>query len=290
MKAGRGKQLGGAPPRPGRWGRRVSGQGEPSRGRGAVLALVAIGVLAVGAVAGFAWQMDRQLRGGILRQRVEAVRRPDWVRLRELPSGVPRVFLATLDPDFLRRDPLAGVDQPERTTLPRDLVRQIHQLDDGLGGEARALAMGPLLENRLSKRAILELYLNRVRLGRSGGAPVYGLHHAAREFFEKMPAELTLGEAATLAGLLLPPRIRDPERRAGAVGARRNEVLRMLLDRGVIDVAAFRRARAEPLGFQPGLEYAPMSRPVGWQEAPEIIRLPAPPPPLDSVPGSPPEV
>ncbi|MDQ3556460.1 MAG: transglycosylase domain-containing protein, partial [Gemmatimonadota bacterium] len=171
-----------------------------------MLGVVAVCLLAVGAVAGFAWEVDRQLRGGLLRQRAEAAARPDWVSLRTLPPGIPRIFVATVDPGFDEREALAEIDVPDRMTLTRDLVRQVHLLDRGLPAAARALAMAPILEHHLSKRAILELYLNRVHFGDSGGEPVYGLFHAAREFFGKQPAELTMGETATLAGLLLPPR------------------------------------------------------------------------------------
>ena len=60
----------------------------------------------------------------------------------------------------------------------------------------------------------------------------------------------------------------------GAVGARRNEVLRRLTAAGVIDAAQARAAAAEPLAFQPGADYVPMSRPLGWKSEPQVIRLP----------------
>lgn len=284
MKQGRGKRLGGAPPRGGRWSRRIARRGEGADGRGGMLALVALCLFVVSAVGGFAWQMDRQLRGGILRQRVEAARRPDWVPLRSLPAWVPATAVAVIDPAFAAREPLGEVEAPERITLPRDLVRQLHLLGSGVGGDARVLAMAPLLERRLSKPAILELYLNRARFGEGDGVPVYGIGGAAREYFDKEPARLTLGETATLVGLLLPPRIGNPQRRAGAVGARRNEVLRKLFATRTIGADDYRRALAEPLGIQPGLEHEPMSRPAGWRSPPAPIRLPAPP---DSVPSAP---
>jgi hypothetical protein len=276
--------LGGAPPRrgAGRW--RGRSAGEPGDGRAALLGFAAACLLAVGAVGGFAWEMDRQLRGGLLRQHTQAAARPDWVSLRALPPGIPRIFVAVVDPGFNARGPLAEIDVPERFTLTRELVRHVHLLGDDLPGEARTLVMAPLLQHHLPKRSILELYLNRVRFGRSGGAPVYGLYHAAREFFDKEPAALTVGEVATLAGLLLEPRIQDPQRRPGAVGARRNEVLGRLLDQGIIDAATYRRAQAEPLGFQPGLEHAPMSRPAGWNRPLPLLRVTAPPAPAEPQP------
>jgi membrane peptidoglycan carboxypeptidase len=284
MKAAKGKRLGGAP-RPGRWTQRPAPGSPRGERRQEILFLLAIGFLLLGGVVGFGWEMDRQVRGGILRQRAEAERRPDWVPLERLPPALPRMVVAVVDPGFPAREPL-DTDAPG-VTLPRDLVRQVHQLRDDLPGEARGLLMAPLLENRVSRRDLLELYLNRVYFGRSAGYPVYGVFHAAREFFEKEPRQLTLGETATLAGLLLRPRIEEPERAPGAVGARRNEVLRRMLDSGEIDEAAYRAALAEPLAFQPGADYPPMSRPFRWEEPSPVMRLPAEPSPPDSARAAP---
>lgn len=279
MRAAGGKRLGGAP-KTARWARRPQNGGPGGERRSEILFLLGLGFLLLGGLAGFGWEMDRQVRGGILRQRAEAERRPDWVPLDRLPPALPRTVLAVVDPDFMRREPL-GTEAPG-ITLPRDLVQQVHLLGDDLPGEARGLLMAPLLENRMSREELLELYLNRVYFGRSAGYPVYGVFHASREFFDKDPQELTLGETATLAGLLLRPRIEDPERAPGAVGARRNEVLRKMLDAGQIDAAAYRRATTEPLAFQPGADYPPMTRPFRWEEPPAPMRLPAEPSPPDS--------
>lgn len=274
MKAKKGKRLEGAPKRSGRWARRQAPREKPAESRAATLFLLGLGLFILGAVAGFGWEMDRQLRGGLLRQRTAAEQRPDWTALGEMPPLLPRMVQNAVDPGFEARDPLrAG---PERAGLSRDLVRQVHLLEDDLGSEARALLLAPLLESRLSRRELLELYLNRVYLGRSDGWPVFGVSHAAREFFRKEPRELTLGESATMAGLLLAPRIRSPERVPGVVGARRNEVLRALLAEGAIGEDAYRRAIAEPLVFQPGIEVLPMTRPPRWDQPVPVMRLPAP--------------
>jgi membrane peptidoglycan carboxypeptidase len=136
------------------------------------------------------------------------------------------------------------------------------------------MVMGPVLEKRMSSQELIELYMNRVYLGRAQGAPVYGIFHAAREHFGLLPNELTLGQAATLAGLLLPPAIEDPKTRLGAVGPRRNEVLQVMLVGGLIDEASYRAAIEEPLGFQLGLDQMPFSRPASWGQRTNVIRLP----------------
>jgi hypothetical protein len=280
MRARRGKQLGGKP-RKGHWTRGTTRRRNRKERPSGILVVLAAGLFILGVVAGFGWMMDRQLRGGILRQRAAAAQRPDWVAIGSLPGYVPRAFLAVADPSLAggqRRRTVVG-----ETPLAQDLVRQIYRLENGLGAEARGLAMGPLLESRLSTQDLLELYLNRVYLGQEREYAVFGVYHAAMEYFGKEPQELTLGEAATLAGLLLPPRITDPQEQAGAVGARRNEVLRQMVEGGWISAEAYRAAVREPLGFQPGREAVPMTRPEGWAEEPPVIRLP---PNLPLVPDS----
>jgi membrane peptidoglycan carboxypeptidase len=264
--------LGGKPPRR-RGGLTREGRGAPkSSGSMSLLLVLAVGLFVLGGVAGFGWALDRQIRGGLLRQQQEAMQRPDWVELESLPDYVPAAFVAVVDPSFL-------VDGAIRTgeegrTISRELVRQVHLLPEDVGGEARELLMGPVLEQRSSKRDLLELYLNRAYLGAQRGYPVYGVHHAALEYFDKDARQLTLGETATLAGLLLEPRIDDPENEVGAVGVRRNEVLKVMRLGGLISPEQYAAAVAEPLGFQPGLERMPMSRPSDWTQPPAPIRLP----------------
>ncbi|HUE96472.1 MAG TPA: transglycosylase domain-containing protein [Longimicrobiaceae bacterium] len=228
--------------------------------------------LVIGVVAGCVWAIDRQLRGGLLAQRAEASQRPDWVALESLPAHVPGAFLTVVDPDFVERVPVRSRDDGK--TIPRELVRQIHLLTDGLGGEARERVMAPVLEQRLGRRDVLEMYLNRVYVGQLHGYPIYGVHHAAVEYFGKESAQMTLSEAATLAALLLEPRIEQPAERSGAVGVRRNEVLRMMLQNGAISQEDYRAAIAERLAFQPGLTVQPMSRRILLGEDTAVIRLP----------------
>lgn len=267
----RGKLLGGESPR--RGGRWTGGGATKPRPDGAkLLTTLALALFVIGVAGGYAWSQDRQIRGGVLRQAAEAQGRPDWVALEELPGHVPDAFVAVVEPAIARQSRLRSGESG--TTLARELIRQVHLLPDGVGGEARALAMAPLLEQRASPARTLEIYLNRVELGRARGHAVHGVWHAAREYFGKAPTALTLSEAATLAGMLLEPRIEDPQRQVGAVGARRNEVLDVLLRGELITADEYRRAIEEPLGFQPGLGDMPMTRPADWGAAREPIRLP----------------
>jgi hypothetical protein len=267
-----GKRLGGHPPRgSSRWLRQSREPLQEDQPFG-VLAMLAIALFVIGGMAGFGWAVDREVRGGVVEQRAEAERRPDWVYVRNMPRYVTDAFVAVAQPSLLARGDLRPED--DGRTIARELVHQVHLLPNSLSGEAREMVMGPVLEKRLSRQDLIELYMNRVYLGRAQGAPVYGIYHAAREHFDKAPNELTLGQAATLAGLLLEPRIDEPKARLGAVGPRRNEVLQVLLRGGLITEEQYRQAVAEPLGFQPGLEQMPFSRPANWGARSGVIRLP----------------
>lgn len=267
----RGKRLGGkGPQRGGRLSRPFESRSARADSN-QLLPVLMIAFLILGVAGGFGWGMDRQVRGGILQQRVEAIQRPDWVPLNTLPAYIPRAFLAVVDPYF----EMGGQHgRGNGSTLPRELVRQVHLLGSGVAGEARALFMAPVLEQHATPTEILEMYLNRVPLGESRDYPIYGLYFAATEYFGKEPRELSLSEAATLAGMLLQPNIERPAERPGAAGIRRNEVLRVLLAREEISENDYAAAIAEPLGFQPGIREIPMSRRMPAAADTSVIRLP----------------
>ncbi|HSU16802.1 transglycosylase domain-containing protein [Longimicrobium sp.] len=266
------KALGGAP-RTGRWTRDVPERtrlGGEHRGS-LILLLIAGGVIVIVMII-FAVMASSRLDRGLLGQYTQARRRPDWVRARDLPRYVPDAFMTVVDTSaFQRLSPYGRQDRPRMTV---DLVTQVQRLRGGVDDQAWRAFMVPLTEARLSRAQMVEYYLNRIYLGKAGDWRVYGVQHAAQEFFGKDARQLTLSEAATLAGMMLPPRLVNPQASPGAVGARRNEVLRRLLEGGRIDRAAFDGAMHEMLAFQPGIDYAPMTRPVGWGGEPEVIRLP----------------
>ena len=104
--------------------------------------------------------------------------------------------------------------------------------------------MSIALERRLSKDQVLELYLNDVWLGQRGSFAIHGVPEAARLFFGKDVQNVTLSEAATIAGVIQsPPRLspfNNPER----AKERRNVVLHAMVDTGFITSDAADRAVA----------------------------------------------
>jgi penicillin-binding protein 1B len=91
-----------------------------------------------------------------------------------------------------------------------------------------------LLEQRLTKEQILELYANQIYLGQRGSFSIYGFGEAANAYFNKDVGSLTLPEAAFLAGLIRGPNMYSPYRRAARALERRNYVIRQMLELGMI--------------------------------------------------------
>ncbi|HUR17471.1 MAG TPA: PBP1A family penicillin-binding protein [Acidimicrobiales bacterium] len=99
------------------------------------------------------------------------------------------------------------------------------------------------LESRYTKERILELYLNTIYFG--NGA--YGVEAAAHEYFGMGVEELTLGQAALLAGMIRAPSRTDPYRRPELASARRQLVLEKMVETGVATPTEAEAAAAEPL-------------------------------------------
>jgi penicillin-binding protein 1B len=107
--------------------------------------------------------------------------------------------------------------------------------------------MSVALERRLSKDQILTLYLNDVSLGQRGSFAIHGVPEAARLFFAKDVTNLSLAEAATVAGVIQSPSRLSPFNNPDRAKDRRNVVLRAMADAGYISADAADRAAHEPL-------------------------------------------
>ena len=181
-------------------------------------------------------------------------RRP--VRLAALPEHVTRAVLAAEDDGFYGHAgvSLAGIARAAAVNLRHGEVRQggstiTQQLvktlldtpERSLGRKAREAALAMLLEARYTKRQILEAYLNEVYLGAREGVSLIGIGAAARSYFGADAETLTVGEAATLAGMLGSPGRFSPVANPAAARARRDHVL----DR----MAALRWITAEELAL-----------------------------------------
>jgi penicillin-binding protein 1B len=117
------------------------------------------------------------------------------------------------------------------------------------GRKMREALMSLVLERRASKDEILELYLNDIYLGQRGSFAVHGVAEAARLFFGKDVANLSLSEAALIAGVIQSPGTRSPFAHPERAIERRNLVLQAMADEGYVTPEAAQRASRTPLAL-----------------------------------------
>jgi 1A family penicillin-binding protein len=136
------------------------------------------------------------------------------------------------------------------STITQQLARQSFLTPDKtFHRKLQELILAGRIERRYSKPRILELYLNKVYFGDG----LYGVEAASRGFFNKHASELSLPEAATLAGLVKSPSAYAPTVSMERAVARRNVVLQAMLENDAIAKADYQKARAAKLVLHDGL-------------------------------------
>ena len=130
----------------------------------------------------------------------------------------------------------------------------------------REVILARRIETVLTKKQILEIYLNQIFLGRNA----YGVQSAARAYFDRDVGELTLPQVAYLAVLPKAPSTLTPERHAARALERRGYVLRQMEANGYITAADRATADAAPLGTVP--KARPAARPAGGYYLEEVRR------------------
>jgi penicillin-binding protein 1B len=107
------------------------------------------------------------------------------------------------------------------------------------------------LEQKFSKQQIFEFYANRVDLGQRGSFTIGGFAEASRAYFNKDLRDITLPEAALLAGLIQAPSYLSPYRHPERALERRNVVLEAMVDTHAITREQAEKAKATPLKLAP---------------------------------------
>jgi penicillin-binding protein 1A len=130
------------------------------------------------------------------------------------------------------------------STITQQFVKnQYTGKDRTISRKLKEAALSWQLEQRWSKERILTAYLNTIYFGNAA----YGVEMASRVYFDKHAKELTLPEAALLAGLPANPGAYDPASDWRAARARRTTVLRLMLAQGLITWRDYERANAARL-------------------------------------------
>nr|NJM04732.1 tetratricopeptide repeat protein [Desulfobacula sp.] len=104
-----------------------------------------------------------------------------------------------------------------------------------------------ILEYKFDKDTILEMYLNEIYFGQEGSVSINGIGEASRFFFDKSAADLSVSEAAVLAGLIKAPNQFSPHRNPERCTARRNEVLEAMHKNGWLAPDALGEEKARPV-------------------------------------------
>ena len=192
------------------------------------------------------------------------------VRFADLPKVLVDAIISAEDKRFFQHagfDPLrvikaAYVDLKERrlqegaSTLSMQLARSFF-LDYRRTWRRKAaeVLITLLLEQRLSKEQIFEYYVNQIPLGRHGSFNIHGFGEAAQAYLGKDVRELTLPEAALLAGMVRGPSLYNPYRNPERARQRRNVVLGLMRENGFITEEQYREAIQAPLTLAPpGME------------------------------------
>ncbi len=181
------------------------------------------------------------------------------IALRSLPKYVGNAFVAVEDKRFYQHDGVdlmgvAGAIKDAVTkgnlrgasTITQLLVGNMHpdlidRRDVSPGRKLREQQAAREMERHYNKEQILEAFLNQISFGRGA----YGIEMAARQFFGKGAAELTLAEAASLASMPKSPVQYDPARYPDRNRTRRNTVLALMAEQGYLTAAQSATAQRE---------------------------------------------
>lgn len=112
----------------------------------------------------------------------------------------------------------------------------------------KEIIMALIMNHRYTKDQILEAYMNEIYLGQNGHAGIYGFGLASYFYFGVPISELTQDQMALLVGIIKGPSYYDPWRHPDQALERRNTVLAVLRNRGIINDTEFEQYSARPLG------------------------------------------
>ena len=177
-----------------------------------------------------------------------------WVPLKDIPVNVQKAFIAAEDKRFyehkgidergLVRAMVSNLARPGRpqggSTITQQVVKNLLVGDDvTYERKMREIIVASRLERSLTKSEILELYLNSIYLGRGA----WGIELAARNYFGKPAAALTLQEGAMLAGLPKGPTYYSPDRHPDRAQERLAYVVSRMQEDGIAGATAIDSAR-----------------------------------------------
>ena len=281
---------------------------EPRRRRHSVLGyllrlvftLAFVGLLGLAAVFGYVWfSLDRQgllkipeQEPGILILASDGSTlaeqgsfNGDDVRISDLPDYVPNAFLAIEDRRFRSHygvDPI-GVLRAMYTnyrtgrvvqggsTLTQQLAKNLFLTPERtIERKLQEVVLAVWLETKYTKDEILQLYLNRVYFG----AGAIGIEKAARAYYQKSAADLSLAEAATLAGVVKAPSAANPISNPQAAAERAKLVIQAMVEAGFITEEDAAQSEDQPAEVKSQAYLSSRNFVVDWvkEQLPEFVK------------------
>ncbi|UAW97945.1 penicillin-binding protein 1B [Halopseudomonas nanhaiensis] len=155
------------------------------------------------------------------------------------PKGIARAAYVNLT---------AGNVVQGGSTLTQQLVKNFYLTNErSLVRKGREAIMAVLLEIHYPKEEILEAYLNEVFLGQDGNRAVHGFGLASQYYFGQPLQELELHQVALLVGMVKGPSLYNPRRHPERAKTRRDLVIQMLAEQGMVSTEHAEQAQARPL-------------------------------------------
>jgi len=185
------------------------------------------------------------------------------IKLDQVPAYLVEALVAVEDREFFHHfgvspkgiaravwiNATAGQVRQGGSTLTQQLVKNFFLTNErSLTRKATEAMMAVLLELHYDKNDILEAYLNEVFLGQDGQRAVHGFGLASQYFFSQPLSELKLDQVALLVGMVKGPTYYNPRRNPERALERRNLVLDVLAEQGVITAEEVAAAKQKPLG------------------------------------------
>jgi penicillin-binding protein 2A len=192
-----------------------------------------------------------------------ATNRTKGVKIEDLPKYVPNAVVAIEDERFYEHggfdikgiaraffsNIFAGRITGGGSTLTQQLTKNaLLSPERTYKRKAEELFLAVKIEKVYTKNEILQMYINQVYFGSNA----WGISNASKKYFDKNISDVTVSEAAMLAGLLHSPHYLDPYRNYDLAMKRRNTVLAKMKELGMITTSQYNKAMKEKIRLDDG--------------------------------------
>ncbi len=188
-----------------------------------------------------------------------------FVPLKEFPDSLVKMLIATEDKRFYEHDGISLYSigramfvnlttgrMEGGSTLTQQTVKNLFLSNErSIIRKLREAYMALILDARYSKERILELYFNEVYLGQSGDEEIHGFPLASLYYFGRPVNELTLDQQALLVGIVKGASYYNPWSQPARAVERRNVVLKLSQQQGILDDELYNLLSQRPLSVLP---------------------------------------